>query len=184
MRAKDEIGARSSDGRASWIMVWGVGGAMALLSWGVARVTPHALEPAFDGSMTAVHWLLYAAMIVFNAWTEGYRTFQRVITPRVLARAQYVADHPGRVSLPFVPIFVAGYFGMQRRALIARYVVLVVVVGLIVGMHFVPQPWRGIVDAGVAVGLGWGVVAMGVGLVRMLSGWRTDADPQIPEGWE
>lgn len=166
------------------LLVWGVGGAMALLSWGVARVFPHALEPALDGSMLAWHWALYLFMIVFNAWTEGYKTFQKSITPRVLARAQWVAENPRRVPTLAVPFFVAGFFAMQKRALIVRYIVIVIVVAVIVGMRFVPQPWRGIVDAGVVVGLGWGVVAMGVGLVRMLGGWRPDADPQLPDTWE
>lgn len=154
-----------------------------MLSFGVARVTPHALEPVLNGSMNALHWALYVFMIVFNAWTEGFRTFQKVIAPRVLARACYVAENPERVSPLWTPIFVAGFYAMERRALIVRYIVLFVIVGVIVGMRFVPQPWRGIVDAGVAVGLGWGVVAMLVGLVRVLRGWRSDADPQLPASW-
>lgn len=180
----DVLEGQTSHRPANWRTIWGVGGAMALLSWGVARVWPHAWEPVLDGSLTAFHWALYAFMIVFNAWTEGYKTFQKSITPRVLARAQYVTDHPERVSALAIPFFVAGFFGMQRRALIVRYIVLAVIVAIIVGMRFVPQPWRGIVDAGVVVGLGWGVIAMGVGLVRMLMGWKPDSDPQLPDDWK
>ena len=33
------------------------------------------------------------------------------------------------------------------------------IVGLIVLIRKLDQPWRGIVDAGVVVGLGWGLVA-------------------------
>lgn len=163
---------------------WGVLGVMALLSSGVWRVFPHALEPVVASTrMSTFHWTLYVGCIVFNAYTEGYKAFQRVITPRVLARAQWLTDNPGRVHPLVAPVFVGGFFGMQRRALIVRYVVLLVIVAVIVGMKFVPQPWRGIIDAGVVVGLGWGVVAMGVGLVRMARGWMPDADPQLPDSW-
>lgn len=168
----------------TWLTVWGVLGVMLLLSSGVWRVFPHAVEPLrADVGMSAFHATLYVACIVFNAYTEGYKAFQLVITPRVLARAQWLTDNPDRVHPLLAPVFVGGFFGMQRRALIVRYVVLVVIVGVIIGMKFMPQPWRGIIDAGVVVGLGWGVVAMGIGLLRMVGGRMPEADPQLPESW-
>ncbi len=41
--------------------------------------------------------------------------------------------------------------------MITSWLVVVVVTSLVFGMRFVPQPWRGIVDAGVVVGLGMGL---------------------------
>lgn len=169
---------------ANWRTAWGVLGVMALLSSGVWRVFPHALEPVITpGGLNLFQGVLYVACILFNAWTEGYKAFQKMIAPRVLVRAQWLTDHPDRVHPLLIPVFVGGFFAMQKRALIVRYVFLVLIIGVIVGMKFMPQPWRGIIDAGVVVGLGWGVVAMGVGLIQLFRGVVPDADPQLPEHW-
>lgn len=169
---------------ANLLTLWGVLGPMALLSTGVWRVLPHAIEPWLTpGSLSALHIALFAASVGSNAWTEGYRAFQKMIAPRVLARAQWLTDNPERVHPLLAPIFVAGFFAMQKRAIIVRYVFLVVIICVIIGMKFMPQPWRGIIDAGVAVGLGWGVIAMGVGLIQLFRGVVPDADPQLPDAW-
>ena len=44
-----------------------------------------------------------------------------------------------------------------------------VMVIIVVVVHQFPQPWRGIVDAGVVVGLGWGVVCLWREIIRH---WR------------
>jgi len=176
--------SESSHQPANAVTAWGVIGCMLLISTGVYRVLPHAIEPVWPTYTLRVWELaLYVGFIVFQAWTEGYKGFQQGVVPRILARAQWLTDHPRRVHPLVAPFFVTGLFGMTRRALIVRYVFIFVIVGVIVAMKFVPQPWRGIVDAGVVVGLMWGVVAMGVGLARMFRGWTPDADPQVPEHW-
>lgn len=168
----------------TWVTVWGVLGVMALLSSGVWRVFPHALEPLqTPGSMTWFQAVLYGGCILFNAWTEGYKAFQKMIAPRVIARAQWMTDHPNVIHPLVAPIFVGGFFAMERRAIIVRYTFLIVIIGVIVGMKFVPQPWRGIIDAGVVVGLGWGVFAIGFGLIQLFRGVVPDADPQLPTHW-
>lgn len=169
---------------ANWITAWGVIGCMLLISSGVYRVVPHAIEPVWpEYSLRPFELVLYVGFIGFQAWAEGYRGFQKGVVPRILARAQWLTDHPERVHPIVAPLFVTGLFGMQRRALIVRYVFIVLIIGVIVAMKFVPQPWRGIVDGGVVIGLAWGVVAMGVGLVQLFRGIVPDADPQIPEHW-
>jgi hypothetical protein len=42
-----------------------------------------------------------------------------------------------------------------------------------------PQPWRGIVDLGVVIGLAWGLVALGVFTVQAFSG-RLNHAPEVP----
>lgn len=169
---------------ANGLTAWGVIGCMLLISSGVYRVVPHAIEPIWpEYTLTAWELVLYVGFIVFQAYTEGYRGFQKGVVPRILARAQWLTDHPERVHPLLAPLFVTGLFGMAKRALIVRYVFIFIIIGVIVAMKFVPQPWRGIVDGGVVIGLAWGVAAMGVGLIQMFRGSVPDADPQIPEHW-
>ena len=57
---------------ATW---WGVLGYTAILGQALYRLVPLALEPVRHGRMTAMHWTLYAASILFNGYFEGYRAF-------------------------------------------------------------------------------------------------------------
>ncbi|MYA76383.1 MAG: hypothetical protein F4Y17_01955 [Gemmatimonadetes bacterium] len=51
---------------------------------------------------------------------------------------------------------------------------------LIFLIRYLPQPWRGIVDAGVVVGLTWGLVSMAVYGIRMLGSRPFAYSPEIP----
>jgi hypothetical protein len=54
------------------------------------------------------------------------------------------------------------------------------IVGLVLLVGMLPQPWRGIVDAGVVVGLGWGIVALAVEFVTVATGRRSAASAELP----
>lgn len=163
--------------------IWGVLGVVLLLASGVYRVLPWALEPLHQPeTMGTLHWLLYGGSVIFNGFMEGYRGFQLGVVPRVLARARHLSEHPNARDAWLAPLFCAGFYGMERRALIARYILLFGIIGVIVAMRFVPQPWRGIVDAGVVVGLGWGCIALLFGLLRAIQGYHPQADPRLPAG--
>jgi hypothetical protein len=49
--------------------------------------------------------------------------------------------------------------GAARKDQMRARVLLVTIVTLILAVRLLPQPWRGIVDGGVVVGLGWGVIS-------------------------
>jgi hypothetical protein len=44
-----------------------------------------------------------------------------------------------------------------------------------------PQPWRGIVDAGVVVGLVWGMTSVVCHLISQVYGFSRNVDPELPE---
>ena len=56
--------------------VWGIGGAMALLSLAVARMLRHCIE-AMDYDLNALHIVVLVGWTFFMAYGEGYRGFQR-----------------------------------------------------------------------------------------------------------
>lgn len=140
-----------------------------LLGWAVCRVTPYAL----DGIHHFTKWYHWAALgfsVVFMGGIEGYKGFQKSFSPRVVARALHLGANPRPWWIVFAPFFCLAYFHANRRRIIARYILTATIVLLIVGMRYTPQPWRGIVDAGVALGLSWGLVAMLVFAVIAFSG--------------
>ena len=53
-----------------------------------------------------------------------------------------------------------GLFRAPRRVLITSWVLLFAIMGVVVLVRQIAQPWRGIIDAGVVVGLGAGLLSM------------------------
>ena len=71
--------------------------------------------------------------------------------------------------MTLAPFYAAGYFEGTRRERLGVWFGTVGIVILIVIVHSLAQPWRGILDAGVVVGLSWGAV---VTVAQSLSVWR------------
>jgi hypothetical protein len=62
------------------------------------------------------------------------------------------------------------FFYATRKRKIISYGVTSGVVGLILLVRRLVQPWHGIVDAGVSFGLGLGMVSVGLFALRALAG--------------
>lgn len=173
--------ARSPGTLAGWLgLAWGLGGVCLLLGSAVVRLTPRALEPLSAG-MGPLEWAAFGGSIVFMAYTEGYKGFQLAFSPRVVARALYLRAHPRPLHVVLAPLFCMALFHASRVRLIVAWAVLAGVVTLVWIVRGFAQPWRGIVDAGVVVGLTWGVAAILVFAVRGLRGRRLPVGPGLPD---
>lgn len=163
--------------RISPVALWGIFGVVFLLLNGVHRVLPHALEPLRSaGSIPWWQLGLYLFSIAFNAYMEGYRGFHLRVAPRVVSRAHELTRHARLIDVILAPLYCGSFYGAPTRKLIIRYTLFFFIVGVIIAMHYVPQPWRGIVDAGVTVGLGIGAFSIVWTYFRSLS------DPEWFEG--
>ena len=146
--------------------------------YGISSPTREALDLL---PWTGVQWTFAAIWVLFMAYTEGYRGFQLRFSPRCVARAFYLAENPSTRDLVLAPFFVMGFYNGTRRRLITTWGITLGVVFIVLVVSFVPQPWRGIIDLGVVVGLSWGLLAtLGHFLVALRRG-GTDEDPQMPE---
>ena len=139
---------------------WGVGGVLLLFARAVTRLAPMAWQPLVDGSLSPLQLLAYAAWVVFNGYSEGYRAFQKAFCPRVVGRAHQLASAPTLARALLAPLYCLSLFHANRRGLTLAWVMLAVIAGLVWLLRITPQPWRGIVDGGVVVALGWGTLAM------------------------
>jgi hypothetical protein len=149
---------------AAW---WGLLGTVVLLFFVVGRLYPFAAE-MFAGELTALHWALVVANVAFMAWSEGYRGFQKSFSPRVAERAAALRCEVTPVRLLLAPFYVMGFFSAPRPVMLLIYGITVGVAVLVQIVRMLEQPWRGIVDAGVVVGLGWGAAATLIVGVRVL----------------
>lgn len=158
------------DARWRWLgALWGITGVIALLLYAVVRLSPIALE-ALSGRLGSLHYAALLVSIAFFGYTEGYRAFQLQFSPRVVARALSLREHATWPRVLLAPAFAMGFFGATRRRMIVSWVLTASIVVLIRLVGATPQPWRGIIDAGVVVALGWGAVAIGVYAIRALGG--------------
>lgn len=138
--------------------IWGVGGFCLLLVFTITRLTPITLE-AFDYTWAWNHW----ASMIFNtlimAYYEGYKGFQKGFSPRIAARARYLKLNPKPLHILLAPLFCAGYFYANKRRQLSIILLTLFIIIAVMLVGELRQPWRGIVDAGVVLGLTWGLVS-------------------------
>ena len=137
---------------------WGLAGLIGLLAYAVVRLSGIVLD-GLEYVWGWPHVAIAIANVVFMAWSEGFRGFQRSFSPRVATRLKWLRDNPSLLGVLLAPLFVVGYFAAPRARLISVYALTLGIVVLIVGVHLLPQPWRAALDIGVVVGLSWGIVS-------------------------
>ena len=137
---------------------WGISGLLLLLGFAIWRLGCNSIE-ALQMPLNWKHWLVFIVFLVFMAYSEGYKGFQKSFSPRFAARAKYLLRNTTPAQLFLAPLFCMSYFHAPKRRVIATCVLTLVIVIFILAFRFVPQPWRGLLDAGVVVGLIWGMIA-------------------------
>ena len=132
--------------------IWGVGGVLILLLFAIYRLTPMALALE-DASMELKHWGILALSISYMAYAEGIKGFHQGFAPRVVKRALYLKKNPRLNHVVFAPFFCMGYFYATRKRQIFSLGLTGLIVCFVILVRLLPQPWRGILDAGVVTGL-------------------------------
>ena len=138
---------------------WGIGGVLSLLLFAVYRLLPVALELRFI-PLGAVQSAALAFSVVYMIYAEGYRGFHRGFAPRVVLRADYLRRHPRTIHTALAPLFCMGYIHATRRRRLFSYGLTAMIVCFVLIARQLPQPWRGIVDAGVVAGLIVGIASI------------------------
>jgi hypothetical protein len=159
---------------------WGLAGFLAVLVYAIVRLAPIAWH-SLQQPLGVAHWLVFGVNLLMMAYYEGYKGFQKGYSPRVVARAEYLRAHPRLLLVLLAPAFCMGYFHSTRRRMIAAWVLTVSIVILVILIRLLPQPWRGLLDAGVVLGLSWGLVATLAAAVQVMWGGRAPVNPELPE---
>lgn len=142
---------------------WGILGVVGILLFAVFRLSAKVLEMT-EHSLSLVQWVLMILFVLYMAYAEGYKGFHLNFAPRVVARANYFRQAqnplPGILPVILAPLFCMGYFHATRKRMITSFLVTAAIVMLVVLVGMAPQPWRGIVDAGVITGLSLGIASV------------------------
>ena len=162
------------------ILGWGVGGVLGLLANAVLRLWPLAAELGSSAAMTPTLWVGTGLWVLFMTYSEGYRGFHRAFSPRVIVRARWLSRHPRAYLVVLAPIFCMGLVHATKRRKIASWSILCGIMCLVLLVRMLEQPWRGIVDSGVVVGIAVGALSIIVHLVRALFGNPPEVPPEVP----
>jgi len=140
------------------------------------------MEPWTEDMMTPAQKGIYVAWLVANAYLEGYRGFQLRFSPRVVSRAIYLAQNPRPLWVILALPFCMSLFHSTRRQKTVSWVFIGAIVILVWSVRSLPQPWRGIVDGGVVLGLAWGLAVIWWLFLRYLIGAKIQLPPDLPGG--
>ena len=139
--------------------IWGVGGVLLLLGSAIYRLAPMTFALK-DYPLSPFHWCALVLFVVYMAYAEGYKGFHLAFARRVVARASYLAQYPRIHHLLLAPLFCMCFFHTTRRRQLISIGLSCMILCFVLIARQLPQPWRGIVDAGVVVGLALGIMSI------------------------
>jgi hypothetical protein len=145
---------------AKLIAAFGLVQVTLFLGAAISRVTPYAWNAWTTGMLSPAQKVLFVGWSALMLYSEGYKGFHLRFCPRVVGRAIELGRRPRPLYLVLALPYCLTLFAATRRQLVARWVFIACLYTLIAVVRLVAQPWRGILDAGVVVGLVWGVVGL------------------------
>lgn len=159
-------------------LTWGVGGVVAILVSAIYRLTPRATT-ALQMELEPTHWVFAVAWTLFMLYTEAWRGFHLKFSPRVISRACHLASHPHPLRVLLAPLFCMSFFHSPPRRILASWILTFGIVGVVLVVKLLEQPWRGLVDLGVVLGLAGGVLTLILESLRVARGGQP-VDPELP----
>ena len=159
---------------------WGVIQVLSILANAIKRVVPVAIQPFIQKDLEPVQAVVCFVWCAYMLYTEGYKTFQLKFSPLVVKRAFGLSDNLSILNCLLAGPYCMGLFGATRKRMIVSWSVTLGVFAIVKIVKKLPYPWRSIVDAGVVLGLSYGVVAMCLQTVRGMFGYIPVVDECLP----
>jgi len=159
---------------------WAIIGVSALLLRAILGLSQHALN-AIEGGLSLWQWTALTLFALFMVVAEGYRGFQKKFSPRTAARVKYLRDHPTLLRIVLAPLFSMGFFHANRKTKTIAYCLTLGIICLVLLVHNCDQPWRGIIDFGVVLGLTWGLISFWIFSIKALTNQNFSHSPETPE---
>lgn len=160
-------------------VVWAILGLSSIFIPAIFRIMPYATE-ILKAGLSVQQWAVLIVWCIFMLFTEGYRGFQKRFSPRVAARTLFLLNNKPRLGdVLLAPLFCMGFFHATRRVIIANWAIAGGVTLLVVIVRHFAQPWRGIIDMGVALGLSYGLITIYYFLYLALKTRKPAVDPEL-----
>ena len=163
------------------ISLWAILGVGGILLQAIIKLYPLAVQPIVQQDLSIIQWLFFGLWSIFMVYTEGYRGFQKAFSPRVVRRAWTLHRKSPRLHIIVAPLYSMGYFYASRKRKLVSWILTAGIVGVVLIVKVLPYPYRNIVDAGVVLGLSYGLVTLLVISVQAFLGSLPDVNPDLPE---
>ncbi len=157
---------------------WSLAGLLLLLGYAIWRLSLYTFE-SLQMSLNWMHWIVFTGFMLFMAHSEGYKGFQKSFSPRFAARAKYLLQNSTFMQCFLAPLFCMGYFHAPKRRVITSIVLTIAIFVFILLFRYVPQPWKGLMDAGVVVGLIWGMISTILFCIKAFTNSQYNWDAEI-----
>lgn len=152
------------------IFGWGLLGTIAVVVEPAARLLIFANRTLKRAALGPFDIALFVGFSAFILYAEGYRGFQKRFSPRAVARAVHLSQHPRPLMVALAPLYCMALIGAPRRRLIASWVLVAAIVGVVLFVRQLPPVTRAIIDVGVGCALVWGALSLVVYAIRALRG--------------
>ncbi len=163
-----------------WVAaLWGLVGLSFILAMPMYRLGLVGVD-ALSFTLSWYHWLFLIVWCGFMAFGEGYRGFQQSFSPRAAARLVYLRANPTPLRVLLAPLFCMGFFHIERKRMIITYSVTLMIIVMVQLVGLLEQPWRGLVDLGVSLGLAWGLVSVLIFTVQAFTRSDYAYSPETP----
>jgi hypothetical protein len=136
-------------------ILWGLAGFLGLITSAMIRLTPMAAD-AFRVDLHPIHWVVLSGWTLFMVYSEAYRGFHRAFAPRFGARMRHLFRHPCLFHVALAPAYGMCLIHATTKRKCIAWGMIAGIVMLVVLVRQVSQPWRGIIDFGVVLGLALG----------------------------
>ena len=141
------------------VSVWTLLGVAALFSTSIFRLGSRGVA-TIQGGLGWGEWSGLVLLTVAFVYGEGFRTLDRRWVPRLLERALLLRDDPRLSVRLLAPLYGLSLVGVSRGDLIRGWLLVAAILGAVLTVRVLPDPWRGIVDFAVGAALSWGLVAI------------------------
>lgn len=160
-------------------VIWAIIGVSALLVRAIMPLSSRALE-SLRMELSAFQWTVLIGFALFMMLAEGYRGFQKKFSPRTAARIRFLNENPTGLRVALAPFFAMGFFDANRKTRLTAWILSVGIICLVLLVSLCSQPWRGIIDCGVVLGLSWGLISFWIFTFNALTNKDYPHSPQMP----
>jgi len=151
-----------------FIIIYSIGGVILIFSSAIFRLLPHVLE-GFTYQFSNLQWIVLIFYLLIMIVGKGFFALHRGFVPRVIKRSDQIVENGKLIDRILAPLYCMGFFNAPMKRMLISYVMIFFIVSFIVNASRISQPWRGIIDLGVIVGLSLGIISLilqGSGLIK------------------
>jgi hypothetical protein len=123
--------------------------------------------------LSPTQWVALLLSVSLFGYGEGYRALHLRFVPKLLERAQRLCAAPRTpVEALLAPLHALGLVHATRSTRVQAWLSVALIVLAVLAVRTLPEPWRGVIDAGVAVALCIGLGSLTLGSARALGKQR------------